>query len=184
MESSNFYNDNIIGLVLDTATNTTEDSGNKNFYVGCVLKRGILNTFPVASPNLFWHIAACKLGVSEIFLTDLAGVINSKLLDYSPETIMPYDFSDVTKVNDWIDELIEISEEVVSDKKASKYKTSTFDNRFSTREHKLGIIANELQKMSIQIVEKQIHDIVDEFKLNSMDFSLSISGDFRFKLFC
>ena len=181
MDSDYFYEDNIIGLALDAGPDHLLDleSRNKNFYAGCVLQKGKIKVFPACSPGPIWAFAKKKLKMNEGSLMALATASKSKLLNYSPELIRIYKLDQLAVANNWVDELIEIADKVISAKEGRPSpKINFLDNNFSIEENKLSIIAKEIQKMSIRLVENQIQDIIHQHNLDPKTCRLAISGGF------
>ena len=182
MDSDIFYNDNIIGLSLDGGPDHLIDnqSRNKNFYAGCVLQKGKMKVFPACSPGPIWVFAKKKLKMNEGSLMALATASETKLLvDYAPEILNLYKVDQLAAASNWVDELIEIADKAVSAKEgAINHKINFLDKNFSAEENKLSIIAKEIQKMSIRIVESQINYIINQYNLDPKNCCLAISGGF------
>lgn len=181
MDTDIFSNQTILTLALDGGADILSDSNIKEMYqfAGAVSICGNISVFPAISPGVYWWKSKMMLGLEEGTLMALATASESRCLVslYGLQSIiMPKFLDDEKQVNTFITELWnKICE--FSDTDAG-VKFNFYDKRFTEEENKISMYMKIIQGISIYIMEQQIERICSEYKLNTNDIYLSLSGGY------
>jgi len=174
-----FYSDNILALAVDGGPDRVVDTNalEKNYYSGCVSIKGKIDMFPVSSPGLIWvYLRKKYFNLREGTLMALAQASKSELYRPEEEALRLEKQDDWSKIVKYVDKLVEDAMKLT--KKDTGILFSGFDDRFTEEENKISMVMKEIQTMSYKIMEKNITDIVQKFKLRTEDFYLALSGGY------
>ncbi|MGN7401976.1 carbamoyltransferase C-terminal domain-containing protein [Cytobacillus praedii] len=177
MDSDIFYNENIIALAVDGGPDgVLHSSENRNFYSGCVSKKGSPEFFKVDSPGPLWNIASQYYHLREGTLMALASASTSQAWLPDSEVLQINDSRTILDCLSYFEELVQKIE------KLSDYDSGIlfngFDLRFTNEENKISMVMKEIQKMSIRIMEKNIDDIISKYDIRPDQTILSITGGY------
>ena len=173
-----FYNDEMITLALDGGPDefVESDAFEKYYYAGSYSNKGEVKIFPVASPGVLWEYVADYFFIREGTLMALAYASESESYIKVPDFTQIYKYSDVQKCRELLKSLIE--EIYAYSVKDSGIKYNYFDNRFTEEENKISMIMKIIQKVSIEMVEKTIDEIITKFNIQPQNVLLSLSGGY------
>lgn len=173
LDTELFYNDTILGLALDAGPDSVIDRhvSCKNWYAGCVVKRGAVDLFPVDSPGHLWNVAAYNFYLPEGSLMALAsafpslqqGEIASKLFlrDQHAERFAYRVIKTLERKNRNIEE-----------------QTTEFNRRFSSKERTVSLVMSEVQSISLELLERCILQIINLHGIDPSLTYLSITGGY------
>jgi len=177
MDTDIFINENILGLSVDAGPDQVvdRDSFNKYFYAGCVSLRGKLEVFPIASPGALWYAAAKHYKIKEGTLMALAYACKSAAYLPAESPIMTMN-NDSSKALSFFDNLVQKIEGITENDTGTLF--NGFDPQFTQKENKISMVMKCVDQMSINIMERNIENILQKYKLEPQNTYLSLSGGF------
>jgi predicted NodU family carbamoyl transferase len=177
MDTDIFYNENILGLSVDGGPDQVADknSYNKYFYAGCVSIGGKIEIFPIASPGAIWDAAAKHYKIKEGTLMALAHASKSAAFLPDEEPIMTMT-KDSSEALNFLYRLIKNIDEITTNDTGILF--NGFDQQFTQEENKISMVMKCVNQMSINIMEKNIENILEKHKINPQNTYLSLSGGF------
>lgn len=177
LDSEAFYNRNILGMALDYGSDyETENVDNRSDFVGCLVQKGEITLFPIQSPAALWAVAAEANNMGEGSLMALATATTCKIQEN-----MEIDKSDFTHIySKRIWEIYYGLVEHIKDMSISEFRaySQEYDDRFSLKENKISSIMKIIQSYSVQIMDKQVSDILKKSGLKGEDVILAVGGGF------
>jgi len=182
VDSSAFYDETIVALAVDGAPDIvidreiTNPSSSKNWYAGCVVQRGKIEMFAVESPGLLWIEAARKYRMEEGSLMALASASTSKVKLTPPR--MTYFNSSASSNARTVFNLINDQAISMASGQVASAQFSGFDPLFSYEENIVSIVMKVIQRMSIEIMERNIATILEKYKLIPTDTNLALAGGY------
>ena len=182
MDTQVFYNNNIIGLAVDTSPDKEVDTNVsvKNFYSGCCSIKGKVSTFPIQSPGTIWSNAKRLFKMREGSLMALGSASKSELINEKSK--LPHKKMELfnnkafSESHDYIKELIDYVFALSEDQAGELF--NEFDSNFTEEENKISMCVKEIQKVSISIMENTIEDIIEKYNLEPTDTYIAISGGY------
>ncbi|MFB7120701.1 carbamoyltransferase C-terminal domain-containing protein [Bacillus thuringiensis] len=178
MDTTKFYNENIICLAVDGEPDGVVDYDfpKKNYYTGCVVRKGeIVEMLPVSSPGLLWVLAKHHYKLREGTLMALGSASRSEV--YLEEEILSLkDGKSLPTAHDYVKKLAEYIDSLTVDDQGKKF--NYFDPRFTIEENKISMAVKQIDKMSKHIMEESIDIILSKYNLNPTDTYLALSGGF------
>lgn len=179
MDTELFRKENILCLAVDGAPDNLVDVNieTKKYYTGCYSVKGkIIDMFPVYSPGVLWNVAKKHYGLREGTLMALASASKSRLLDYKLENYLIQGVDDMAKV---IDDLFKLFAYVDTLKEEDAgVLFNGFDGNFSNQDNKISMVMSEIQRRSIEIMEKNIDKAIERYDINPEETYLAISGGY------
>lgn len=146
-------------------------------FYGAICRKGkIIKILTLSSPGFLWNIAKDDLMLREGTLMALASASTSEYLGQ-----ISYDFScsslkDFFYVKAWYDK---IKKEIfsLSTDNISK-KINYYDNRFTEKDNKISMLMKVIQKVSIEIMDKNIRKILENYDGDLQNACLAITGGY------
>ena len=176
-DSEKFYNENIIGLAVDSAPDVLCDHiQEKDFYVGCFVKKGQINMFSVYSPGWLWSISKNTYNLEEGTLMALASASTSEAYVPNKKIPLPKRLRDYQYTREYLDDLKKFIDGLSTEKSGQLF--TGFDQRFSVEENKISMYMKEIQKISVNIMEMNINSIIEKYKVNTSETHLALSGGY------
>lgn len=178
MDTEIFYNENIIALAVDGGPDTVIDTKvyDKYFYCGAVSRRGEISVNEACSPGFLWTYTRKKSHLQEGSLMALATASTSTLYEEFDDILKIYKGQDLKKAYQYVDKLFL---KVMNFTKYEEGKLfSSFDPRFTEEENKISMIAKQVQKMSLCIMDYNIEKMIMESGLDPQDTYFAISGGY------
>lgn len=179
MDMDCFKNETILALSVDGGSDSALDSVGmkKCHFVGAVSEKGeIIDIIPICSPGLIWGIAAKLFNMREGTLMALANSSKSSLYEHE-NALIPIRHMGYYQ---WIEEYInELKEKVFNLSESDEgILFNGFDLRFTKEENKISMIMKEIQRLSIQMMCKNIDEIIDKYQLDATKVYVSITGGY------
>lgn len=179
MDTKLYQNENIIGLAVDGAPDNIIDLDieKKNYYTGSYSQKGkIVDMFPIYSPGVLWGVAKEHYKLREGTLMALANASKSRLLNTKLKKYLIKNVNDMAEV---IDDLFNLFDWIAGLKAEDVGKIfNEFDSNFSEKDNKISIAISEIQRCSIEIMEKNIDNIIEKYNINPEETYLAISGGY------
>lgn len=187
--SAIFYNNskplesNIIGLAMDAGPDSQFETNayEKDYYSGCIIKEGKIEIFNIQSPARLWSYSRKRFKMQEGTLMALATATNTEFY-YNLNDFKS--FKDVELINETSRDYAQnIVEEIIgkvfslTDKDIG-VKCSNFDNAFSDEENKISMVMKIIEKISENIVSRNIDNIIKKYNINASGFILAMAGGF------
>ncbi len=182
IDSEVFKNGNIIALALDAGPDNIEDNNAnmKKFYAGAYSQKGDINLFSIASPACIWANLAGKYGMQEGSLMALGSAsksrANEEFLDIYKDFIDIRDYKDTYLIQKWVERIIWKMSQFQNEDEGISF--NFWDTKFSEEENKISMVVKIVQKLSVEMVERQIERIINEFEIDSTDTYLAIAGGY------
>ena len=168
-----FYNERILSLALDLkADNETERRNPDGYgeYVGCFSNCGKVTYFNISSPAILWCICKNELGLQEGSLMALATATKCRLkktveVDIGsefkyPNYILGYEIFNKIFGSITADDVIGI------------------DKNFSINDNLISAGMKEINRITVELMEKQLEDLFEQYSIDPNGTYLSISGGF------
>lgn len=173
IDSDIFYNDKILSLALDLKSdNETDERRPEGYaeYVGCFSDQGRITYFNVSSPAIIWSICKNELGLQEGSLMALATATKCRL----KKTVNTKISSGFEYPNYGLGYRIykDIFELLTTD------TVVDMDSNFSIEENLISAGMKEINRISVEIMERQIESLLEQYSLIPEEIFLSISGGF------
>ncbi|MEE4562237.1 carbamoyltransferase C-terminal domain-containing protein [Paenibacillus polymyxa] len=172
-----FYSQKILAFALDGGPDNVIDhrAREKNFYLGAYSDKGVIQYFSVPSPGVLWMFMKLRYALEEGSLMALGSAVNSTILNQ--ETLMNdypiiYGSNDINHAFEWFNSIAQAVEGIDVE------EIIDFDNRFSEQDNRIGIIANIIQKISIDMLDHLVENSLEKFGLDAAEVHLSMSGGF------
>lgn len=176
-----FYHDNIVGFAVDAAPDYILEWNHvkRNVlieYVGCIIRKGKMEIFPTVTPGLLWFVAVMKYGYREGTLMALASASESRFVD--DESILPklVNPNNLDEVFDYVERLDILVSSLI--KQGNNKMINHYDARFSQNDNIISIVMKIIQKKSIEIMEKNVIDIINKYHIDTSKFNLAIGGGY------
>lgn len=177
LDSDIFYKENVLGLAVDLRADYETDAyENGPEYVGCIVNSGNIEYFNIESPAQLWAVAKRVFHMEEGTLMALANASNVELLESHVDSIKNELLT--SDVGEKMDILEILSQDI---NKGDEYFLShikNYDDRFSIEENKISAVMKEVQKLSKNIMCRQIEKIISKYKIKPEETYLAISGGF------
>jgi carbamoyltransferase len=181
LDSELFYSEDIIALAVDGAPDNVVDLNidNKYYYSGCFSKKGeIIDIFPAYSPGLLWANAGDYYNLREGTLMALANATTSEMIGESPlSRIWVKGINDVSEIVDDINLLFNYVNGFTE--KDAGILFNHYDERFTEQENKISMVMKEIQAKSLDIMERNINDIVSKYNVDTTKTYLALSGGYN-----
>ncbi|ETT65420.1 hypothetical protein C173_20371 [Paenibacillus sp. FSL R7-277] len=183
-ETRLLQNDNIIGLAVDHGPDHVNDPNvyrdNKYCYIGCIVKNGQIEFYPLYSPALLWAYCRLRYNLREGTLMALASASTSELLDVEEETFL-FQTTGVLNnsyqvISDYIDGLEKNIDQATEQDIGIVF--NGFDKAFDYQDNKISMVMKEIQKMSIRIMDLNVKNLLERSGIEGKDTYLSITGGF------
>ncbi|MVO98854.1 carbamoyltransferase C-terminal domain-containing protein [Paenibacillus lutrae] len=177
-DSRLFYGENIIGLAVDGIPDDVIDRevGKKNFFAGCVVRRGELELFPVESPGPLWDWASSRFKLREGTLMALASACGSEAPKQNLYLPPITDGSFNIWEQDYLRPLLESVHALME--KESEGNSAALDPRFTRQENEISMVMKQVQAESISIMEKNVEAILGRYGLAPGDTYLALAGGY------
>ena len=173
IDTNIFYKDKILSLALDLkADNETEPRNPDGYgeYIGCFSDHGKVTYFNISSPAILWSICKNELGLQEGSLMALATATKCRLknmvnVDVSsrfeyPNYILGYEIFNKIFGSITADDVVDI------------------DQSFSINDNLISAGMKEINRITVELMEKQLEDLFEQYSIDPKDTYLSISGGF------
>lgn len=172
MDTAQFYNETIIGMALDAGPDNVNESGEpRHLYAGGVVRRGVLEVFPVESPGALWEHAATLFGLAEGSLMALASASRAACTFDIPATIRNIYFGDAS--------VFHIAEDIIQTILRHVRRVGiTDDMRFSPSENEISAVMKIVQEMSYQVVERNVARVLTTYSLDPTTCWMSMTGGY------
>lgn len=183
LDSQIFYEEKVLGLVLDGAPNTDQS---KFSYIGCYMDRGNIDYFPVFSPAMLWWCMARRYKMKEGSLMALGSASSSRFF-YNPDQLLLINkvFPMMGTLDLICNFLDEIEGEIAGiEEKDAGIRFTGYDKRFTFEENRLSMIVKIVQDMSMLIVEKNIEEAIEKYSINPKQTYLAGAGGFVLNCAC
>ena len=168
-----FYNNKILSLALDLKSdNETETRRPEGYseYVGCYSDCGSIKYFNISSPAILWSICKNELGMQEGSLMALATATKCSLkkpirtnlsngFEYPNYTLGYKIYNDIFGALT-IDDVIDMNSD------------------FSIEENLISAGMKEINRITVDMMEKQIKALMERYSIKPRETYLSISGGF------
>lgn len=174
-----FEHENIVALSLDGGPDTVidEKTYQRNFYSGAVFKKGcMVDIFPVVSPGFLWSYLRRRYHLREGSLMALGSASKSALLNYNASYPRLSNSTALYKAESFIKELGDYTEALSSADIGRKI--NCFDTRFSEEENKISAVVKIVQSKSMEMIERELGRILEQYSLNPEDTYLAMSGGY------
>lgn len=168
-----FYTNKIIGLALDLrADNETEERQEDGFheYVGCYSNKGEITYFNIASPAVLWCVCKAELSMQEGSLMALATATDCKFKN----SIEFDEIIDFTYPN--YETAYKIYNKIFGD--ISIDKLEGYNPVFSEEENFISAGMKEVNRLTLELMNNEVKNVLDRFDLEPHDVYLSLSGGF------
>ncbi|GGH58053.1 hypothetical protein GCM10008014_30300 [Paenibacillus silvae] len=178
-DSKKFYEENIIGFAVDGSPDVVVEPDNEWFeytYCGCIVNRGQINIFPVMGPGALWQMATFSLKLREGTLMALANASKSEMLIDYPFEIDISEANVLDRVNNYVEELIAAVNAL--ELKDEGVLFNYFDPSFTIEENKISMVMKVIQKRSIEMMDRNVQMIVNQYGLDPSNYHLSMSGGY------
>lgn len=176
-DSELFYNEIIIGFALDMGSDCIIDNQvqDKPQFAGCVSFKGEIEMFPVYSPGIIWGVAAEKFKLEEGTLMALSSASTS--VAYF-EHIDLKNFIDKSRIEleDYICSLYDWVSRLRNEDAGTLF--NGFDTRFTIEENRISMIMKKIHEISNAIIDFNITEIVDHYKVDPRKAYVAMSGGF------
>lgn len=175
LDTDKFYNDNILGFAVDGGPDRVVDldAWNKRMYVGCVVKKGEIELFSISSPGPLWFLSRYYLKLREGSLMALASASRSKgkmPIEFNKEIST---FEDIMELNSWYENMVN-----GFDSAKQGEALDDLDARFSVNDNIISMVMKNIQRISIQIIEKSIEGIIAKYNIDPLATHLAFSGGY------
>ncbi|KOP81442.1 hypothetical protein AMS60_02440 [Bacillus sp. FJAT-21945] len=174
-----FHNEDIIALAVDGGPDSLVDKKitQKKFYSGAFSTKGnIIDVFPINSPGGLWDGASEFYNLKEGTLMALASASKSELnRDFELEGSI-HDIKSYQTVRKNLENILRNIEFISDSDEGVLF--NYFDKRFSKKENKASMAVKAIQKMSIEIMEKNLEKIINKYNIDPSNTYLAISGGY------
>lgn len=178
MDTDIFKNENIIAIAVDGGPDCIYDykESEKPFFSCCVSEKGkIKETFSISSPGILWEIAAMYYQMEEGSLMALASASKSKLLkSFHPEFFFQGK-NDLENVIKFFKSLVLF---VNSLNVNNTDDFNGFDSDFDEKSNKISMVMKEIQRISVEVMIKNIDFVIDKYGIEPTDAYISLSGGY------
>ena len=184
LDTEKFANNKILAFSMDLDSDCLyeEHSDKKNDYVGCFSDKGKISLFSIESPAPLWSIASHDKKIGEGTLMALASASNTRYkadFDFSKYNF----YSSSYKYNQKVYSIIKEIEKRCNKKNYQDFLTD-YDERFSFEDNLTSATMKIVQKLSEEIVERNIERAMSEFNTDRNDVILAMSGGFALNCPC
>lgn len=189
-ESEIFFQKPILAFVLDGGSDVIGDIKEEEAVTGkyqyCSAyfdqKNGITCMERAFSPAVLWNIASIYYGMREGSLMALANASTSRLL-FEVDEILISDHvkKDMEKYEKLIDFFDSVNQ-MTMDQEGILF--DDYDDRFSERENKISMVMKVIQKMSQDIMDKNVQKAVEKHGIKPEDTYLAMTGGFALNCPC
>lgn len=168
-----FYNGKILSLALDLKSDNETDNRKPDGYgeyVGCFSNQGKIIYFNISSPAILWCICKNELGMQEGSLMALATATDCHLKEQVninitngfeyPNYSLGYKIYNAIFESLTIDDVVDV------------------DSRFSIEENLISAGMKEINRITVEMMERQIETLLEQYSIDPRDTYLSISGGF------
>jgi len=174
MDSEKFYNDEILGLAMDYGPDTVIDnySGQYN-YIGCYVKNGNIDYFPICSHGPIWWYAAQYFGMREGTLMALASSTTTKL-NFADDLLLIEKLSETLKLDQYFAKCKKVYEEY--DESNIGTEIIEYDNSFTFHENIISAIMKNIQNTSYRILDYNIDSAIEKYGICPSKCNIALSG--------
>lgn len=168
--------DTILSLNLDAGPDSQfeADAYEKNYYAGCFIRNGHMDIFPVESPARLWAYTHKKFGLREGTLMALATATEAEV-DYNVSDFDKLKFYDCgARHSSRI--IIDTLSEFVLSLKPNEIKG--YDDSFSETDNKISAVMKIVNRISENIVTRNIDALIKKYDIHSEDTILALAGGF------
>ena len=179
MNTRFFNNETILAFAVDGVPDNLVDKhiSDKYYYTACISNNGkILKIFPAYSPGVHWGVVRDYYQMQEGSLMALASASTSSLLKPKLKLVLVEGKEQVAVAVDDIYELINYVEALRPEDEGELF--NGFDMRFSFAENKISMVAKELQRISMEIMDKNIERAMQQYEIELQNTYLALSGGF------
>ncbi|MCA2228531.1 carbamoyltransferase C-terminal domain-containing protein [Nonomuraea aurantiaca] len=171
LDSETFFEGDILGLAVDGGPDRLLDQRYKRFwFTGAVSRRGVVETFPVASPGLLYSTAKNRFKMREGTLMALATATTATGQCDRESILDKFEFTGLAALENAPLAL----DEIVSEVRA----TSTVDPDFTEEESFVSAVMKEVQAVSVMSMERNIDTALEKFRLDPAGTHLALAGGY------
>lgn len=173
-----FYHENIIGLSVDGGSDDVVDieANSKNLFTGCYSERGNVKYFTISSPAPLWSFARQRYNLRQGTLMALASASKSEITFRFTPFYNIVNNEDIFQAKNWFEEIANKIENL--SEKDCGILLNEFDNRFSEKDNKISMLMKVIQKLSNEIMVRNINMISKTCNIDYQSTYLSITGGF------
>ena len=178
MDTDLFYQEDILGLSLDGGPDSVIDLqvSKKNYYAGCVSRKGNVNLMPLFSPGFIWTYARKRFGYQEGTLMALANACNCEAYIFDEEPVWIKDIHGLSNSFEYVKMLSDKINQLTP--KDAGILFSGFDDRFSLEDNRISMAMKQIQKISLKIVEHNIDRLIEEYHCDPHQMYLAVAGGY------
>lgn len=178
MDSNVFYNSKIIALAVDGGPDNVVDpeARKKDYYVGAFCDKGRIKLFSIPSPGLLWMFMKIRYKMEEGSLMALGSASNSEAFIKVGDIYAIKNTEDIFGASKWFNDLA-MKIESLSEEDTGKL-FSGFDDRFSEKDNKISMVVKIIKKISFEIMEQIINNIVAENNVDPTETYIALSGGY------
>jgi carbamoyltransferase len=178
VDSSHFYNDQILCLALDAGPDHVLDPlvWDKFHYLAAYVNNGRMQRFPVPSPAIFWALLREQLGRAEGTLMALGSASRCQLRISVPACPRIMSLKDRYLAIQWVDQVIATVRSVTPEDCDLKF--TGMDDRFSFEDNQISMIVKVIHENSLAVVTETIEQALKRFDIEPASLFLSMTGGF------
>jgi predicted NodU family carbamoyl transferase len=171
LDSETFFDGDILALAVDGGPDRLLDQQYKRYwFTGAVSRRGVVETFPVASPGLLYSTAKDRFKMREGTLMALATATTATGRCDREAILDKFDFTGLAA----LEGAPLAFEEIVAQVRA----TATTDPDFTEEESFVSAAMKEIQAISVMAMERNIETALERYDLDPARTHLALAGGY------
>ncbi|MEU4831042.1 carbamoyltransferase C-terminal domain-containing protein [Streptosporangium sp. NPDC023615] len=171
LDGETFFEGDILGLAVDGGPDRLLDQRYKRYwFTGAVSRRGVVETFPVASPGLLYSTAKDRFKMREGTLMALATATRAAGRCDRESILRTYDFTGLAALEGAPLAFEEIAAQV--------RETAGTDPDFTEEESFVSAVMKEIQAISVMAMERNIETALERYDLDPAQTHLALAGGY------
>ena len=174
-DSDKYYNEEILGLAIDGGSDSIIDNNSGKYnYVGCYVKNGSIEYFPISSHGPIWWYAAQCFDIREGTLMALASATTTKLSIIPDDLLIFEKIIDTPKLAHYFTKYKYIYEKY--DESNIGKEIIDYDNKFSFKENIVSAVMKNIQNMTFDIMDYNIDNAIKKYNIDPSKCNIALSG--------